>query len=145
MTSKPRMQRVLAFITLSSSAAIAIPSMPAQTTTKWATICNDSPGPTKLERHHRRTASLASAPALTTTFTPSPGCLDQIYKVIITAGTFYASLGTPNATNCFPPGWHPDPAAPFSPGICPSGYTIDGTSLGHIGSLYETTATCCPR
>jgi hypothetical protein len=142
------MRHILVSIALSSSVAVAVPSLPAptKTTTTWLGIRTDHYPPTTTEPHHRRAASPAPVLALTTTFIPSAACLSEIYIVVVdTTKKYYASLGTPNTADCFPQGWRPDPTMYFSPGICPSGYRVACTNVGNTGSLYETTATCCPR
>ena len=85
-------------------------------------------------------ASITSL-ALTTLFTPSPSCFKDIYWVFTTDSKQYLRLPS---SACLPPGW--SVSAEFSPGICPYGYTIptDCTKTGAVGSLPETSATCCP-
>jgi hypothetical protein len=93
---------------------------------------------------NRRTAPALTRPILTTTFTPSAGCLSDIYLYNNDGGP-YATLGPPEISDCFPAGWRPDLTARFSPGICPSGYIVACSSAVTIEDLSETTATCCPR
>lgn len=94
---------------------------------------------------NRRTALPATNLVLTTTFTPSPRCLSDIYVYAISAGRPDATLGPLGTSGCLPESWRPDPTARFSPGVCPSGYTVACSTAETIGDLSETTATCCPR
>jgi hypothetical protein len=107
------------------------------TTTAWIT--------NELLLINRQTALPATRPALTTTFTPSAGCLSEIYLDVLRAGGPYATLGPSETSDCFPVGWRPDITARFSPGVCPSGYTVACSTAETIEYLSETTATCCPR
>jgi hypothetical protein len=81
-----------------------------------------------------------STPALTTAFIPSPSCLSDLYFYQPT--NFYISLGPPSTSDCLPSGWAL--SGYFSPGICPSGYTIACSSSNSLDLLTETVATCCP-
>ncbi|PMD47787.1 subtilisin-like protein [Hyaloscypha variabilis F] len=95
-----------------------------------------------------------AVPALTTTFTPSPSCLVDLYQYPYTSitcyeGTIpvscqYVQLGPPSTSACFPPGWSPASTIYFSPGICPSGYGVACAETIVTGTLPETRATCCP-
>jgi hypothetical protein len=76
---------------------------------------------------------------LTTTFTPSPSCLSDYY----TFSSGELSLGPPQTSDCLPSGWKPT-SQYFSPGLCPSGYTIACSTVVSIDTLTETQATCCP-
>lgn len=87
-------------------------------------------------------------PALTTTFSPSPFCTVDIYRINATEteGWYFDHLGPLASTSaCFPSGWAPDSSVYFSPAVCPSGYTIACSSLLSLGSVTETRATCCPQ
>jgi hypothetical protein len=114
------MRRVFVSTALLSSAQLAISWLPAQNTGLVA-IHGDHDQPTTTELHHRRTAFPASILALTTTFTPSVACLDEIYIVASRPKEYYASLGTPNISDCYPPGWSPATPARFSPEYAPPG------------------------
>jgi hypothetical protein len=96
--------------------------------------------------------------ALTTTFTPSQSCLAEYFyyqttytppatAAVTTLGThFYVSLGpaqTSSATTCLPAGWAPA-SQYFSPGICPSGYSMASSTFNTTGAVTETQALCCP-
>ncbi|KAN0079615.1 hypothetical protein V8E54_004829 [Elaphomyces granulatus] len=86
--------------------------------------------------------------ALTTTFVPPPPCLTDVYLYHQTGSTrpiatyYEYDLGPPDTSDCFPSGW--EATAYFSPGVCPLGYNIACSSHNSIGTLTETTATCCP-
>ncbi|KAN0073250.1 hypothetical protein V8E54_008470 [Elaphomyces granulatus] len=54
------------------------------------------------------------------------------------------TLGPPDTSDCFPSGWEPVTTAYFSPGVCPIAYSIACWRDNSIGTLTETTATCCP-
>jgi hypothetical protein len=93
---------------------------------------------------HGRAASSPAIVPLTTTFTPLAACVTAIYLYRFGVGGPYASLGPPSIRDCFPPGWLPDLTARFSPGLCPSGYTVACSTVGRMNDVAETTATCCP-
>ncbi|KAN0079621.1 hypothetical protein V8E54_004835 [Elaphomyces granulatus] len=84
--------------------------------------------------------------ALTTTFVPAPPCLTDVYLYYNTTPTptYFYSLGPPDTSDCFPPGWKPVNTTYFSPGVCPLGYRVACSTYNSIGTLTETTATCCP-
>ncbi|KAJ5748946.1 uncharacterized protein N7511_010642 [Penicillium nucicola] len=94
------------------------------------------------------TAPATAALPLTTVFTPpatcdnfswiSSDCLGSTCK-----GVYNIVRAT--ETECFPSGWATS-ATTFSPGlVCPSGYSIAGTTLASFGAAsIETRATCCP-
>jgi hypothetical protein len=107
------------------------------TTTAWITD--------ELLPLNRRQAPPATRHVLTTTFIPPTGCLSNIYLYNIGTREPYATLGPPEISDCFPPGWSPDVSTGFSPGVCPSGYTAACSTAVTIEYLSETTATCCPR
>lgn len=80
--------------------------------------------------------------ALTTAFKPASTCLSDIYST--SDGPFnYLSLGPPQqphaANQCFPSSWEAT-SQHFSPGICPSGYSVACQNINGA----ETQATCCP-
>ncbi|KAN0076383.1 hypothetical protein V8E54_006525 [Elaphomyces granulatus] len=88
-----------------------------------------------------------AVPALTTTFVPPSSCLTDTYLYDITPNQpypYFYNLGPPDTSNCFPSGWEPTTTAYFSPGVCPLGYNIACSNYNSIGTLTETTATCCP-
>lgn len=97
----------------------------------------------------------ATAPfPLTTIFTPSPSCLSEVYEynktytflgdtVATFQWNYLGSASSPSSTQCFPPGWD-STSQYFSPGLCPSGYTVNSTTLNIIGSITETQGMCCP-
>ena len=95
-----------------------------------------------------------SVPALTTTFTPAASCLasSNVWEIHFTtagAGAFdtylYYLQGPPRTSDCLPENYDPVTTAYYSPGICPSGYTAACSYANTLGSLTETTLTCCPR
>lgn len=103
------------------------------------------------------TASATVIPALTTTFTPSPSCFSKnVHET--TPGSLCVSgaqtidckwtqLGpTSSISDCLPPGWNAYGTPYYSPGVCPSGYSInDCLSVKVINeTIRETRGTCCP-
>ncbi|KAE8386703.1 hypothetical protein BDV23DRAFT_138498 [Aspergillus alliaceus] len=99
--------------------------------------------------------SQTTPPPLTSTFTPAPSCFSDIYIWNNTQGLNCVvgkstqtcrlnSLGPPNPHDCLPPGFNSSPQFYFSPGVCPSGYSIACSTVASIGTLSETRATCCP-
>ncbi|QGA15840.1 hypothetical protein EYB26_003501 [Talaromyces marneffei] len=94
------------------------------------------------------TSATSAVPALTTTFTPAASCLTDLYLNNIVSNGFiwdYRQLGpAPTGTDCYPPKFAATPSAYFSPGICPTSYTIACSTVLSIGSSTETRATCCP-
>ncbi|KAN0079613.1 hypothetical protein V8E54_004827 [Elaphomyces granulatus] len=86
-------------------------------------------------------------PALTTTFVPPSSCLTDTYLYDINptqTSPYFYSLGPPGTSDCFPSGWESVTTAYFSPGVCPLGYSMACSNYNSIGTLTETTATCCP-
>ncbi|KAF9894069.1 hypothetical protein FE257_009042 [Aspergillus nanangensis] len=93
---------------------------------------------------------------LTSTFTPPGSCLTDIYRYAVPtlqckSGTttntcHYKHLGPISATDCYPSGFTANPTATYyySPGVCPSGYSIACSNVVSIGATSETRATCCP-
>jgi len=89
--------------------------------------------------------------ALTTTFVPAPSCVSDIYMYLFgiappIGDSFYLSLGPPTAlatdASCYPPSFTPPPEIQYySPGICPSGYSIACSSLLSLDAQTETHAT----
>ncbi|KAH8658456.1 hypothetical protein BX600DRAFT_514950 [Xylariales sp. PMI_506] len=78
---------------------------------------------------------------LTTTYTPSGVNCSSIYqtvKAILLYGTTSAST-----SSCMPPNFVPYDPYYYSPGVCPSGYTLDNNCVAGIGGG-GTAATCCP-
>jgi hypothetical protein len=101
-----------------------------------------------------RDTMAALVTALTTTFTPSPYCTNEYWRVNET-GTYsqdnqintyqYMTLGPPSTSDCFPTGYNEAKSIFYSPGVCPDGYTEACSSTVNVGTLTETRATCCPR
>ncbi|KAI5358249.1 hypothetical protein Slin15195_G065760 [Septoria linicola] len=100
-------------------------------------------------------STLSTIAALTTIFTPPSSCLQRTYTLSGQDGRFtdFTDKGSDGSTltiyrgystECFPPeatlsdGW-----VQFSPGLCPSAYSIASIWSGGIG-FTETFATCCP-
>ncbi|MCJ1461625.1 hypothetical protein MMC07_000222 [Pseudocyphellaria aurata] len=75
---------------------------------------------------------------LTTTFSPPPNCLKDVYRY-----NDNQLLG-PMSSNCYPQGWTNSTTAVYSPGICPAGYTTACISAITANTVTETVATCCP-
>jgi hypothetical protein len=93
-------------------------------------------------------STITAALPLTTTFVPPSTCISDTYLASsgCTAGEcdgLWMNLGPgPQSTGaCLPSGW--SPYSYYSPGICPSGYSIAYSSVGS-GDDPETFATCCP-
>ncbi|KAJ6021536.1 hypothetical protein N7540_007040 [Penicillium herquei] len=92
---------------------------------------------------------MAAGP-LTTTFTPSSGCVTSQMSTLVYYGTSEAEFGSLlsyhwDTSSCFPESW--SPTSYFSPGLdCPSGYTTDAAQVQTViqGNVTETHATCCP-
>ena len=95
---------------------------------------------------------------LTTTFTPQPECFTAIswntpygfpgnyYGISLGSTSECTScwFGLPSSAKCFPTGW--DTLAVYSPGLCPSGYTVACSSEDKVtGTDTEMVGTCCPR
>ncbi|KAH8703851.1 hypothetical protein BGW36DRAFT_404156 [Talaromyces proteolyticus] len=90
--------------------------------------------------------------ALTTTFTPAPSCLRDLYLEVtsipsedIPGGYSWVHLGATTSTAaCVPSGWAP--LVHYSPGICPASYTLgcDASTHTFSGTRTEYRATCCP-
>ncbi|KAJ5621703.1 hypothetical protein N7528_006486 [Penicillium herquei] len=78
---------------------------------------------------------------LTTTFTPPGACLTDLWAAH-SSGSTWMNIGPINTTECLPSGWSPTSA--FSPGICPSGWTMAASSTGDSED-YVTVGTCCPE
>lgn len=95
------------------------------------------------------TSTTSAVPALTTTFTPAASCLTDLYLYSVVSGGYlwdYRQLGpSPTASECFPSKFSATPSAYFSPGICPTYYSIACSTVVNIGTVTETRATCCPR
>ncbi|CAK1356927.1 unnamed protein product [Cercospora beticola] len=100
-------------------------------------------------------SSSKTTAALTTVFTPPLSCLQRTYTLSGKTGSFTdltdkgsdgstLTIHRGYSTECFPPeatlsdGW-----VQFSPGICPSAYSIASMWSDGIG-FTETFATCCP-
>ncbi|KAF2447459.1 hypothetical protein P171DRAFT_518562 [Karstenula rhodostoma CBS 690.94] len=90
--------------------------------------------------------------ALTTAFVPPSACLytGNIWQIHTTytdgprADRRFELFGAPldASPNCYPKDY--SPRKYYSPGVCPSGYTIATAQTNAIGSLTETTHICCP-
>ncbi|KAJ6021486.1 hypothetical protein N7540_006990 [Penicillium herquei] len=84
---------------------------------------------------------------LTTIFVPPESCVDHVETVPLqtSSGTtfLYHHLGDFNNTVCMPSGW--SPSSYFSPGRCPSGYTVATSAISITNdSTTETSGYCCP-
>ena len=120
-----------------------LPSVPCTQTTNMTTPTTSPP----------ITTPPGTAPALTTTFTPSPACVVNIYRFNATDSSgreqkqFFDHLGPIYSTStCLPSGWTAGSSAFFSPGVyCPVGYEVACTSEISLGGETETRGTCCPR
>ncbi|KAJ5159783.1 uncharacterized protein N7482_006787 [Penicillium canariense] len=100
----------------------------------------------------------AAAPlALTTTFSPPPACTTDTWYIEYVEGTYYYTTSISNSLegwylsqgptdwrSCFPSGYEATTAFYYSPGVCPSGYSIASSTIISIGTSSETRATCCP-
>jgi hypothetical protein len=80
--------------------------------------------------------------SLTTTFSPLPSCLTDLYR-FVESNLLYVQLGPTSTSDCLPSSFAP--TGYYSPGICPSGYTQACSGVASSGTLAETRATCCPR
>ena len=79
--------------------------------------------------------------ALTTVFTPPASCFDNTYTSL--GGGVYEKDVSILSSECYPSGYRSifSENIPFSPGVCPSGYSYDSvTSYGNDA----TAALCCP-
>jgi hypothetical protein len=106
-----------------------------------------------LSRSPSTALKMSAVGSLTTTFTPSPSCLTDIYKfnassAVTVSGQLsslvYIQLGPTSTSDCVPSSFAPS-GAYYSPGICPSGYTQACKGIVTSGTVTETQATCCPR
>ncbi|KAJ5619838.1 hypothetical protein N7510_003822 [Penicillium lagena] len=91
---------------------------------------------------------ITAALPLTTTFVPPSTCISDTYLASSGCTTgicdgLWMNLGPgPQSTGaCLPSSW--SPYSYYSPGVCPSGYSIAYSSVGS-GDDPETFATCCP-
>jgi hypothetical protein len=95
--------------------------------------------------------------ALTTTFSPQPECTTDTWYIEYVTGEYYYTTSIPNSLegwylsqgptdwrSCFPSGYEAKTDFYYSPGVCPSGYSIASSSVLSIGVSSETRATCCP-
>ena len=82
--------------------------------------------------------------ALTTIFTPPPSCFDNSYTLPAAGGSIYVKDISITSYECYPSGFQPLFAAgvPYSPGVCPSGYTYEQTSSYRDDA---TAVLCCPK
>ena len=100
----------------------------------------------------------ATAPLpLTTTFSPPSACTTDTWYIEYVKGTYYYTTSISNSlegwyfsqgptdwSSCFPSGYEATTDFYYSPGVCPSGYSIASSSVLSIGVSSETRATCCP-
>ncbi|KAJ5965626.1 hypothetical protein N7481_012340 [Penicillium waksmanii] len=95
--------------------------------------------------------------ALTTTFSPPPECTTDTWYIEYVTGEYYYTTSISNSLegwylsqgptdwrSCFPSGYEAKTDFYYSPGVCPSGYSIASSSVLSIGVSSETRATCCP-
>ncbi|KAJ5480244.1 hypothetical protein N7530_005753 [Penicillium desertorum] len=95
--------------------------------------------------------------ALTTTFSPPPACTTDTWYIEYVKGVYYYTTSISNSlegwflsqgptdwSSCFPSGYEATTAFYYSPGVCPSGYSIADSTVISIGISSETRATCCP-
>ncbi|CAG8224675.1 unnamed protein product [Penicillium salamii] len=95
--------------------------------------------------------------ALTTTFSPPASCTTDTWYVEYLSGSYYFttsiadplegwffSQGPSDWSSCFPSGYKTTTDFYYSPGVCPSGYSIASATTLSIGTNAETRATCCP-
>ncbi|EED14671.1 conserved hypothetical protein [Talaromyces stipitatus ATCC 10500] len=93
------------------------------------------------------TSTTSAIRALTTTFTPAVSCLTDLYLYhVVSGGTVwdYRQLGPSPTSDCYPPNFTPTSSAYYSPGVCPTLYSIACSNVVSIGTVTETRATCCP-
>ncbi|KAJ5351655.1 hypothetical protein N7452_000629 [Penicillium brevicompactum] len=101
--------------------------------------------------------SITSPLALTTTFSPPAACTTETWIVEYLTGSYYftTSVMEPGAdwffsqgpidwSSCFPSGYQVTTDFYYSPGICPSGYSIASATIVSLGTNTETRAACCP-
>ncbi|KAJ5633081.1 hypothetical protein N7490_009420 [Penicillium lividum] len=82
---------------------------------------------------------------LTTTFSPPPSCTTDtwfleylsstyLYNTVIsaTSAEWCLSQGPEDWSSCFPSGYSPSTDFYYSPGVCPSGYTIATQSVASL-------------
>lgn len=88
---------------------------------------------------------------LTAAFTPPAGCLEQIYgtattetRGTATTGHKWHILGGTSAGDCYPQNFVPGPTAFYSPGVCPSGWSMASSTAEIVQTLTESRAVCCP-
>ncbi|KAJ3493449.1 hypothetical protein NLG97_g4719 [Lecanicillium saksenae] len=84
---------------------------------------------------------------LTTTFTPSPSCTDNPgYTEFAGKNVSSYMVRGPaiTATGCYPSRYTPGDTYLYTPGLCPSGYSIASLALLDITTVPVTSAYCCP-
>lgn len=89
-------------------------------------------------------AAMSNLGALTTTFTPPPACstLAGIYQQHVDGGV-WEMQGPIETDECYPPDFNPTRDYVYSPGVCPSGYSV--ACRDYHGDQDATTVhTCCP-
>jgi hypothetical protein len=79
---------------------------------------------------------------LTTTFTPSSSCLNELWRAISDSST-WMRLGPHDTADCLPSGWSPNTY--YSPGVCPSGWLMAYSETVIVSSSTQTVGTCCPQ
>lgn len=95
--------------------------------------------------------------ALTTTFSPPAACTTETWWVEYLTGSYYFttsvtgplsgwffSQGPTDWSSCFPSGYQATTDFYYSPGVCPSGYSIASATTISLGTNTETRAACCP-
>ncbi|KAF2020503.1 hypothetical protein BU24DRAFT_469266 [Aaosphaeria arxii CBS 175.79] len=96
--------------------------------------------------------SVMNLGALTTRFVPKYGCTQSVYawvsadsaKIPLEFSYFYI-LGPQNYTDCYPSDYVTRSDAYYSPGLCPSEWSLGCTSQSTSDGLIETQAICCPK
>lgn len=99
----------------------------------------------------------ATAIPLTTVFSPAAACTTDTWYIEYLSGTYHydtaisatdagwwLSQGPKEWSSCFPSGYKAATDFYFSPGLCPSGYTVASQSTDSLDGNVETRATCCP-
>ena len=83
-----------------------------------------------------------TAIALTTVFTPPLSCFNNVYTSV--GASIYEKDVSITSSQCYPSGFDAlfVGSVPYSPGVCPSGYTYGSTEPYHNDA---TAALCCPE
>ena len=130
-----------------SKSALGVISFPfiiesAQLQTLRSAAMND-PVPITSSPIKRDTSPTSEAPiALTTTFTPSSSCLDELWRAISDNWT-WMRLGPTDTADCLPSGWSSHTY--YSPGVCPSGWHMAYSETVIVSSSTQIVGTCCPQ